>query len=143
MAMVLTSARIPVTIRMSMVLVGSHPTWSIATHFGIRPIGSEPAPDSGIQLKRPVKICWDTPATMKSPTPDPMPHLDMTSSMKRINTPPTQIWMRRRSVMTPRLTPNALATAADGSIYPPSTCGSAVNKIIAKTSIFCAPWKIA
>ncbi|KAF5417874.1 MAG: hypothetical protein C5S49_02525 [Candidatus Methanogaster sp.] len=135
--MVVTSARIPVSIRILIRSVGS-PVCARYTHRGSSPIGTFP-PGSDIQLNSPVMICWETPATMKSPTPEPMPHLETISSINKIRTPPAHIWIRRRSMIVDGSTPSSAAIMVDGLMYPPSTCGSAVNRIITKTSSFCAP----
>ncbi len=70
--------------------------------------------ESACQLKRPVTICWETPATMKRPTPEPIPHFETTSSMKRIRTPPIHIWIKIIRIMIVPLTPREEARSRSG-----------------------------
>ncbi len=51
----------------------------MSIHLGIIPTDSPASPWAG--LISPVTSCWDMPATMNSPTPDPTPHLETTSSI--------------------------------------------------------------
>ncbi len=120
-------------------------------HFGSSPTGALPGPPGRVILNRPVTIDWATPATMNRPTPEPIPHLDTTSSINSTRVPPMNIWTK--IINMTRSTPpagerlksadNIVARPRSGRIYPPSIWGKDSSTIITNTSNFWAPWKIA
>ena len=62
------------------------PENAIAKSRGKNPIGY--GSETGAQFRNPLISACEIPAMMKSPTPEPIPHLVTTSSMKTIRRPP-------------------------------------------------------
>ena len=111
-------------------------TWK---SLGKKPVANPSVEPDADQLKRPLTNPCATPATMKRPTPEPIPHLETTSSMNMTRTPPRQICRKISSITTAPLPPKMAATAGSAVIHPPNTFGRASMKIITKISSFCRP----
>jgi hypothetical protein len=83
------------------------PSMMTATIRGKNPTGNWSW--AGIHEMSPLMRAWEIPAMMKSPTPDPIPHLVTTSSMNMISTPPIQIWMKMMNETAKRLPPKNIS----------------------------------
>ena len=110
----------------------------MANSRGKNPIGKGSVPVC--QFRNPFTRPCETPATMKSPTPEPTPHLVTTSSIITTSKPPRQTWRKIRSETVSIFPPkNSAATVGSGIIIPLATMGNASTMIITKMSIFCRP----
>lgn len=89
------------------------------------------------QLKVPVKSACATPAAMKSEIPEPIPHLEMSSSMRNTMSAPRKSCEMTVHCARPR--PISWMSRSSGSRYP-NTCGTDSMRIIATTRIFWVPW---
>ncbi|OQC70304.1 MAG: hypothetical protein BWX50_00832 [Euryarchaeota archaeon ADurb.Bin009] len=114
------------------------PDVPMANRRGKNPIGKGSVPVC--QFRNPFTRPCETPATMKSPTPEPTPHLVTTSSISTTRRPPMQSWRKIKSETANIFPPkNCVATDGSGIIIPLRTMGSASTMIITKMSIFCRP----
>jgi hypothetical protein len=77
---------------------------------------------------------------MKRPTPDPTPHFETTSSMKRMRTPPIAISTKSIDFTPTRPIPSDCANCGSaGRKFPTNTIGKPVRQIITSTRNFCSP----
>jgi len=80
---------------------------------------------------------------MKSPTPDPIPHFETTSSMKRTSAASDEDLDKEHEGDNSRPTPRLEASPGPAGYNQPRSCGRASSIIMTKTRNFWAPWKNA